>query len=203
MKAVVIRHGETQWNVEGRLQGGLDSDLTLTGIEQMKRVARYCQRLDAVRLFCSSARRAQQSAELIVAGNSSLAVEVCPNLREYEFGDLEGKTRAEVERIYPDYWRRWLTHQHPQSVPRAEVVSGFFERVRGFLGELAALNGQGPVLVVTHGGVIRVLISLILELEAAMIDRLSPSNGGISILEFRGTGPRLSSFNETGHLHME
>lgn len=201
MKAYVVRHGETEWNAAGRLQGSLDSDLNATGLTQMVRVARRCQGLGITRLWTSPTRRARQSAELIARAIPALTIEERADLRECDLGELEGKTRAEAERICPGFMQRWLTDPTSLRVPGAEPVAAFVERVGGCLNELSELHGSSPILVLTHAGVIRVLLGLVLGLEPGSTNRLNPSNGGISVFESERSVLRLTTFNETAHLH--
>ena len=133
---IVVRHGETAWNTETRIQGQKDSDLTPAGLAQAeaigKRLAR--ERFDA--LFASDLGRAMRTAERIAA-HCALAVIPEPRLRERSFGAGEGLTYAEVDARWPGVFSRAANTDPDAAIPGGETRRRFHERIRAAFESLA------------------------------------------------------------------
>jgi probable phosphoglycerate mutase len=155
VQLLVIRHGETAWNREGRIQGHRDSPLTARGLAQARaaaaRLAR--ERIDA--LYSSDLGRAQRTAQE-VAVRVALPVRVDEGLRERAFGILEGKTWEEIARDHPDDARR-VVAVPDHAMAGGESLVQFRDRVTGAFRRIARAARVGTIAVVTHGGVLGVL----------------------------------------------
>jgi probable phosphoglycerate mutase len=154
---VVVRHGQTRWNAEGRWQGWLDSPLTELGIEQAQAAADALRGVEMDAAYSSDAGRAMATAQIICEPHH-LMVQATEALRERFYGEYEGLNSEEIEARFPgtrytegrdtrDGWRP----------PGGETLIEVAERVSAFLRELAALHGGQRVLLVAHSGVLRVL----------------------------------------------
>lgn len=155
MRLFVIRHGETAWNREGRIQGHRDSPLTERGVAQARavggRLAR--ERIDA--LYTSDLGRARETARSI--GEAiGLEPRERPGLRERRYGVLEGLTWAEARERGPDDLARFSVDAD-YAVPGGESAAGFRDRVLSALAAIVADRAGERVAVVTHGGVVDVL----------------------------------------------
>jgi broad specificity phosphatase PhoE len=150
---LLVRHGETDWNRDGRWQGHSDTHLNDVGREQAVRVAGELDGVDVV--YASDLARARETAE-IVAARLGLSVRVDERLRERSFGAWEGKTAPEIEAEFRDAHARWLAGKGP-GAEDAEAFGDFAARVQGFLADVLAAHPDETVLVVAHGGSIRVI----------------------------------------------
>jgi probable phosphoglycerate mutase len=155
----LVRHGETDWNAEGRWQGHTDQPLNARGREQARALAERLRDAGLSAVVSSDLLRARETA-MIVAETLGLALDyVDPDLRERTIGVFEGLTRADCERLHPEAWAAWVAHKHPP--PGAEGHQPLAERVTVAIGRAAArmLRPPGPLLLVTHGGAMRAALA--------------------------------------------
>lgn len=147
---ILIRHGETLWNTERRMQGQLDSPLTERGLWQAQRLGERLKSQPFDSLYSSDLPRAWRTAECIAAetGHGILAD---ARLRERHFGIFEGLTRADMERRDPEVHARFMTRDPQFAVPGGESPLAFMARVRAALEDLAARHAGQTIAVVTHG----------------------------------------------------
>jgi broad specificity phosphatase PhoE len=147
---LLVRHGETDWNLQRRVQGHTDRPLNDTGRAQAVALADALEgkRIDAI--YSSDLLRAHQTAR-IVAERRGLEVTVVPELRERDFGTWEGLTDEEIFERFP--------HARTSSWGDAETREQMTQRVHGALEQIAAEQPDGNVLVITHGGPVRVLLA--------------------------------------------
>ena len=151
----LIRHGQTEWNRQGRVQGHQDIPLNERGIEQARAVGRFLKNHSVVfsAIYSSDLKRAHQTAHEI-AHHLSLAITTTPLLREGCYGKVEGLTAAE---IYTEY-KTWDLNRLP-IISGIESVDGAVARAKGYLIELTQCHENEHIVVVTHGGVIERLIA--------------------------------------------
>jgi probable phosphoglycerate mutase len=150
---ILIRHGETIWNEQGRWQGHLDSDLTATGLQQAEALA---ERLATVRfdaLYSSDLGRAWRTAERI-ASRTGRAVIAEPGLRERGLGVLQGLTYAEIEEQYPAEFKHFKAREPDHVIPAGESIRGKHERAVACIEAIVARHPGQRVVAVTHGGVL-------------------------------------------------
>jgi probable phosphoglycerate mutase len=175
-RILLVRHGQSEWNASGRWQGQADPPLSELGEEQAVAAARALGMVDAI--YASDLVRAHHTAQL-VAEQLGGDVVVAPNLRERSAGEWEGRTRAEIDEGWPGFLE---SGRRPEGYEPDDSV---LARVLTALGAIAGAH-DGDVLVVTHGGVVRV-VERHLGGEA---EGLIPNLGGLW-LEDRGEGLRL------------
>jgi broad specificity phosphatase PhoE len=146
---LLARHGETDWNLENRVQGHTDRPLNDTGLEQARALADRLARETLVGVYASDLVRARDTAA-IAASAHGLDVTLDPDLREKNFGSWEGLTAVEIEERFPDAVRgRWGDGETSEAM--AERAIAAIDRIR-------ALHPAGPVLVVSHGGPLRAIL---------------------------------------------
>jgi alpha-ribazole phosphatase len=155
---LLARHGETDWNREGRWQGHTDTPLNELGRAQARALAEALQRerIDAV--YTSDLSRSQETAEIVAAARG-LEVHTDPRLREIHFGRWEGLTTPEIRARFPDEAERWFSDDGRNSFGGGETYVAMGERVVSALSEVAAAHPNGNVLVILHGGPIRGLLA--------------------------------------------
>jgi broad specificity phosphatase PhoE len=155
-RLLLVRHGETDWNLGNRFQGHADPPLNETGRTQARELAAALvdRSFDAV--FTSPLRRARESAEIIAASHGLQPIPV-EDLREVDVGEWQGLTREEVARRFPGQYRRWAAFG--QGWDNGETYEEMGRRVVATLLELAREHEGETLLVVTHGGPIRAALA--------------------------------------------
>ncbi len=150
---VLIRHGQTDMNREGRFQGQIDVPLNALGLEQARRLSERlaAERFDA--FYCSDLLRTRQTAQPS-SSRLTLAAQPLPLLREQHFGILEGMSFPEVAERHPAELQAWRRHDPDYALPGGESVRQFHARVLGAVLELARRHPGRSLLLVTHGGVL-------------------------------------------------
>ncbi len=147
MKLLLTRHGQTDWNVAGKVQGQTDIELNETGVIQAKVVGEKLSNEKIDVIISSPLKRAKKTAELI-RGNRDIPILIDERITERSFGEHEGKTREEFN--FSEIWNYKLNKQYKE----AESVRDLFTRVKGFLNKIKEEYNDKTVLIVTHGGVI-------------------------------------------------
>lgn len=156
MKIILLRHGETDWNFQQKYQGHRDIPLNARGREQAQKVARTIIDENIEAVYSSDLSRARETAE-IIAGYFELPVIIDPRLREFSFGEWEGKTFNEVYHEYPVEYHDWYENTMDFKVPGGESMRQLLERVWLALRDISRRH-SGTVLVVAHGGVLRAVL---------------------------------------------
>lgn len=153
----LVRHGETAWNAERRIQGQLDVPLSTTGHAQARAAANALAREDFSAIYSSDLARALHTAEAS-AHLLKLPIRKEVALRERHYGVLQTLTYAEFERRHPNAYARFLAREEAFALPDGgESLRQFADRVNRCLDEIVAAHPDGQVLVVTHGGVLDIV----------------------------------------------
>lgn len=199
---ILVRHGESHWNAEGRVQGHTDSPLTPRGRTEMQRVAERLAAKDIAAVYSSDAGRARQGAELIAAPHR-LTLNIRQDLRERCYGLLEAKTVEEAARHDTGWLQAWRQDPQRLAPPEGETQPEMSQRVIAALREIAAAHPGRAVVVATHGGPIKSAVFHLLHIPLSSWDLTWIANGSITIL--RGTPDlmRVAAFNDTAHLDQE
>ncbi|XP_011039205.1 PREDICTED: phosphoglycerate mutase-like protein 4 [Populus euphratica] len=156
---IVVRHGETVWNVDGRIQGHIDVELNEVGREQAAVVAdRISREFKVSAVYSSDLKRAFETAEKIAAACGVAEVIKDPDLRERNLGDLQGLVLQEAAKVSAVAYRAFKSHRTNQDIPGGgESLDKLYDRCTSSLERIAAKHTGERVVVVTHGGVIREL----------------------------------------------
>jgi broad specificity phosphatase PhoE len=200
LRLVLVRHGVTDWNREGRFQGHRDPGLSESGKHEADLTAARLVsdgRLLPSRVVSSSLGRALATAAPIA---SALGADVEPDDRLIEIGqgDWEGRTHAELEAVDSERYHAWRRATGIRQPPGGEPIEAATARVRGFLEELASTDGDGTVCLVSHGGTLRILAHLLLELSD--VHALEVDNASITVIAGDDGRWRLERWNDTLHL---
>jgi probable phosphoglycerate mutase len=200
-RILAIRHGETAWNVDTRIQGHLDIPLNDTGRWQAQRLARALAARDAIHaVYSSDLQRAHDTAQAIAAATGA-PLRTHTGLRERGFGIFEGRTYAEIEQTWPaesEHWRRrtpdWQPPQGGESLIQVRA------RILQTLQELAAPHAGQQIVLVAHGGVMDQLYRLATgqELQAPRTWQLG--NTAVNRLLWTPEGLSLVGWADTSHL---
>jgi alpha-ribazole phosphatase len=190
----LIRHGALVEEARHRCYGALDFALSESGRAQMAWAAEYLAREPLTAIYTSSLSRAIESARIIAASRSR-PIHIAPDLREMNFGDLEGLTYDEIATRHPEIYRQWVNTPTEALFPNGESFSEMRARVlRAFAAIQAETEGH-TVAIVTHGGVIRILIAWALQMPDKCLFRLAQDHGAISLLTITDGFPVVQLLN--------
>jgi probable phosphoglycerate mutase len=200
-RLVIVRHGVTDWNREGRFQGHLDPPLSDVGRREAELVATRLASDDLLRparIVSSSLARAMETATSI--GNASdVAVEHDDRLMEIGQGEWEGRTHAELEVADARRYRAWRDAAGVRQPPGGEPIESAMARVRAVLDALQT-SEAATVCLVSHGGTIRVLARLLFDLADDRSWALDVDNASVGAATLVDGGWRLDRWNDTRHL---
>lgn len=201
-RLVLVRHGQTAWNLEGRAQGHADVGLDEVGHTQAEALAPYVAAMAPTALWSSDLLRARQTADRIAAV-TGLETRIDPRLREFDAGERSGLTTAEFAEKFPEAYAAWRAGHLTGHVAGAETVDQVTARTVPALREIWDLTGpDGTAVVVAHGACLRVALLAFLGWPETLLDSLRGlDNCGWAVLEDKasGQGVRLASYNETVH----
>jgi 2,3-bisphosphoglycerate-dependent phosphoglycerate mutase len=198
-RILLIRHGETDWNATGRLQGHSDTPLNAAGREQARRAARRLTGEPVQALYSSDLARSFETAT-IIGQELRLRVMTSPQLRERRYGVWEGLTSAEIQARYPEQFVAWRARSTDFAPPQGETTTQLLTRAFNELQTIARRHAGEVVVVITHGGLCYVLLNHILG--SVNGDRREFTFGNASIHTLEVTGERWSviSMNDIAHL---
>lgn len=194
-RLILVRHGETEHNTDGRGTGHIDVGLTPRGVEQAKKVAERLSEEDVAAIYSSDLKRAGMTAD-IIAEKTGAEKEETEKLRERTFGVYDGKqtSKRREELSHGDELDDW----RPEGGENLEDVK---ERVLEVIDEVEESYADGTVVIVSHCWTNRAIITALLESGSGHAHQITQDNACIDVLEkeeFRGW--RLRSVNDTGHL---
>jgi len=185
---LLARHGETDWNRQGRFQGHADPPLNATGYAQAAELAAELKDVELAAVYSSPLRRALETAQLVAAEHRLEPVAV-DALREVDVGSWQGLTRPEIETRYPEQFARWLDYD--QGWEDGESYEEMGRRAVAALLEFAAAHEDERVLAVTHGGPIRAAFAFADGTSHADARRLGLRIGNVFLAEFAVEGEAL------------
>lgn len=161
MKLLFVRHGETDWNVEKQIQGGTDTELNETGIEQARKLGQKLtkQQLKIAKIYSSTLKRAYKTAQ-IVGEMIGVEVEGAEGLEEMNLGQWEGMRWHEVRETYPTEYNKWHRNRRYQKTPDGESYQELLERLLPAIKKIIQKE-KGTVLIVTHSADIVTLLAVI------------------------------------------
>jgi len=202
MKLLLIRHGESVGNAEGRLQGQTDLPLSELGREQARALARRLVREGWIlsALYASDLSRAAETAHILGQALGAPVI-LDERLREYDAGVLNGLVWDEIEQRYPELARGLRDDRSWTDFPQAEGNPTFVARLTAAVTDIQAGHGAGDVVaLVSHGGSLGMILAYLLGIETRRPTPFRFGNTSLSIVELTPRGPRLSLLNDTCHL---
>ena len=197
-KLYLIRHAESAWNAERKVQGTCPGILLSEhGREQARLLGNRLRAIDAEAIYCSDAERAVETARLALGDEREMIF--MRELRELSLGEWEGRSLLELREKEPSTTDKWYREPTKVRIRGAEDIVRFRERVVRVIESIMEGSGGGDVIIVTHGGVICAYLTHILGMKLDDLWSFSLPNASITtiILDFK---PRLRSFGETAHL---
>jgi len=209
MRQILIRHGESLSNREGRVQGQADVELSEVGQRQAAAVADWCrsqpEMAAADELWSSPLRRARATAEAIGVAIGK-PVQLADDLRELHAGIFQGHLWDDLSLRFPTEVARWQSGDIDYQIPKGESRRQLAERGRQAL-EALADRPTKRMIVVAHGGILTAALGLLVGRDHPLLTEASerpftrlPALANCSISELTWPGPKLVRFNETSHL---
>jgi alpha-ribazole phosphatase len=199
IRLLLVRHGETDWNVERRYRGQADVPLNKAGRRQVAALAERLAEEGISVIFSSDLQRARRTA-LTIGAPHKLPVQVDPNLGEIALGDWEGLTYAQIQQQWPIEVEAWFADPLRVAPPGGETLMQVAARVRSILEGLARFSENETVVLVSHGGPLRVLLCLVLGLDVQAHWQFRLDVASVSELYLHGKSVTLVHLNDTHHL---
>jgi probable phosphoglycerate mutase len=198
-RLVLVRHGETDWNCAGRIQGHTDIALNETGRRQAARMALALQGAELDAIVSSDLARARCTAEALAAV-TGLPVALDRALRERSFGRFEGHSIAEIQASHPEEARRWQSRDPHYAPPGGESILQFHARVIQAMHGLVARHAGSHLAVVAHGGVLDAIYRAAMQLPPEAPRQWAIDNASIHRLLATNQGFTVLHWGETSHL---
>ena len=175
---ILIRHGETEWNSQKRMQGHSNSNLSEVGRGQIQALGELMKNVSFDHIYSSDSLRARQTAEAITQ-YSGHTLQFDQRIREKNLGVFEGLTSTEAKERHPEVYRLFKTAGANYVIDEGESTQQLLERALEFSEEIRLRHPQERVVMVTHGGVVRVLMKYALGLSIDSPTRFIIKNTGI------------------------
>lgn len=199
LRLILVRHGESSWNEEGRVQGFYDAELSERGRQQAEHIAQALSPKKIAAVYSSPLKRALDTARAIAQAHL-LEVHTDPDLKEIDLGELEGLTIDELRSQHSEFLREWREGRGSFRMPGGESLNELQERAWRAIRRIVPSHTQGAVVVVSHTFTNMSIICHALGLETSHFRRLKQDIAAISILDYDKKGFFLALLNCTCHL---
>ncbi len=197
MELFVVRHGQTKANETNTIQGQGNTPLSPLGIQQAERAAARLRGVTFAAVYSSDLGRAMDTALRIAPYPAPTP---CPQLREWHLGELEGRSREDVEKNFAEAWYGFLTDAPEVAMPGGETKDEVQRRVSDFLEQLAVRHAKDTILAVSHCGAIRLMFKHILGITDRLPRQPQVANASISRIVYVDGLWQLGCWNDTTHL---
>jgi broad specificity phosphatase PhoE len=196
-RILLVRHGQTDWNVAGRWQGHEDIPLNATGLEQARSLAEHLRERPISAIYSSDLKRAQMTGAVIAEAHG-LTLKTDPRWRELHLGVFQGLTTNEINARYPVEARHMRDDYMDYVIPTGEARRAMQTRAIAAYQQILADEQGDEIVVVSHGGTIRVVL---LKLFGEEVLHRAIHNTSISTIETDGTTAKLIDTGLTPHLN--
>lgn len=181
MRIILVRHGETEANHKGIYSGWTNYDLTTKGKKQAEKLGKILKNENIDDIFVSPLKRVKDTAQ-VIANELDKDINIIESLKELGFGIFEGKTNKELQTEYKEDYDKWVNDYINYKIPEGESLQELYDRVDEFLKTLT--NTDKTYLVVTHGGVIRTIITILLNMDLEKMWNFKTSPGSLIEIEY-------------------
>jgi probable phosphoglycerate mutase len=206
-RLLLVRHGETEWNRQGRFQGQIDVPLNDNGRAQGEKAAEFLQPVAIDAAYTSFMARPKETAEIILQHHGGLTLHSVNELQEISHGEWEGLFESEIEENYPGLLEQWQSQPETVQMPGGENLEQVWQRSIAAWKDIVAAHSGGDqvqtVLVVAHDAVNKALLCHVLGLGPASFWRFKQGNGAVSVIDYPNgidSAPVLTTANITIHL---
>jgi len=195
---MLIRHGETEWNVEETFRGRADIELNETGIKQAQLMAKYLEDFPIEAVYSSPLKRAIKTAEAII---DSRSIDVTPaeELIDFDYGEWQGLSHNTVRRKRKALYDEWLKNPHLVRIPKGESLDDVRERAISLMNQLTAKH-QGNIALVSHRVIHKVIICALLGLDNSHFWNIKLDTCGITTFVYGDKRFVLEKHNDTSFL---
>jgi alpha-ribazole phosphatase len=200
-RLLLVRHGKTEWNGLSRFQGKSDVPLNDEGKCQAELLAARLEAWQPDALFSSPLSRARETAETLASRNPGISPVLLEELSEIGFGSWEGRSIHEIESADPESFRRWKDSPFDYPPPGGESFASVESRVRSALGEILSKGGE-RIVVVSHGGILRAMLALLLDLPLRPVWKMKIANCSVTGIDVGRKGTSLAFLNDDLHARM-
>ena len=197
MQLILVRHGETPWNKEGRIQGTSDIELSDTGIEQARKLALSLKDSKIEAIHASPLKRAYRTAEIINSFHGR-NIEVHPELMEMDQGDFEGLSFQELLACEKEFIHRWIADPASVKMPRGESLAELQDRVWPTVEKIIA--GERNALVVAHNFIIAAILCRIRDISLSELRSTCVDTASRTVIRFRDGRANIEVMNDRSHL---
>ena len=195
---ILIRHGETEWNVEEIFRGRIDIELNENGIKQAELLAEYLSQVEIYAIYSSPLKRALKTAE-VVASYHNLDVEIASDLIDFDYGRWQGLPHQEVKDKYKELYAEWIKNPHRVKMPGGESLDDVRRRAISVVDNIIS-KYEGTVALVSHRVVNKVLICALLGLDNSHFWDIRQDACGITIFTYESERFLLIRHNDTSCL---
>lgn len=196
---LLVRHGQTESNINGFYMGWSDEDLNKTGVEQVRRLSARLSSLPIDSVYASPLQRVKNSAS-ILAEPHGLAIKALEGLIEVKVGKWQGLHRDEIKRGWPELWHQWQTDPTDCVLPGGESFKQVVQRVIPAFEEIVGSNAGKQLLVVTHEIVVKILAIHVLGAPFGIYRRFDVDNASLSVIRTTAKLTKLITLNDRSHL---
>jgi alpha-ribazole phosphatase len=190
----LLRHPEPEVFAQGRCYGSLDVGLSPQGVRQADDVARALALEPFAAIYSSPSRRCAEAATKIAAGRTC-PLEIMDELRELNFGELEGRTYEEIAALYPEIYRQWMECPTDVRFPGGECFVDMVKRVSAAETSLRLKHAGESIALMTHAGAIRIILGNALGMDLANIFRIGQEYGAVNPVRYFGSTPVVGVMN--------
>jgi 2,3-bisphosphoglycerate-dependent phosphoglycerate mutase len=195
----LVRHGETTWNAEGRIQGQLDIPLSDVGVAQARAVAKALAEKSFDAIYASDLTRVKQTAEP-TANQLSLTLQVKKALRERHYGIFETLTYSDARARHPEHFARFSARDPEFDFVSGESLLDFSDRAIACFKEILHTHFGGQILIFTHGGVLEMIYRHINRLPLSSARDFDLPNAALNWIEVADSQSNILTWADRGHL---
>jgi broad specificity phosphatase PhoE len=203
-RIILVRHGETDWNKQGRFQGQIDIPLNKNGKSQAKAASKFLKHTVIQKAFSSSLSRPKETAQIILNEHQGVEISLKDNLKEIGHGKWEGKLESEINSDWPDLLRTWKISPEKVQMPEGENIKDVSTRsITGWNEICKDLKNNETALVVAHDAVNKTILCHLLGLMPSKIWMIKQGNGGITVIDLseeEEQPDQITCLNITSHL---
>ena len=197
---LIVRHGETEWNAEGRIQGHTDIGLSENGAQQARSLGQRLADRQIDVAYSSDLKRTSETARLAL-GHRNVVLNETPRLREYHKGIFEGMTLTEIQTQFPDEYPKYLEKDLSYAPEGGETTRDVSTRMASIFQEIKAKHLDETVLVVSHGGALRAAMVSLLGMPLEGNWSFVFGNCGLPMVDTFADNAGLRLFNDTSHIN--
>ena len=203
-RIILVRHGETDWNQQGRFQGQIDIPLNQNGKVQAQAASEFLKNISIQKAFSSLLSRPKETAQIILQEHPGIKITLKDNLKEIGHGKWEGKLESEIKSNWPDLLNTWKIFPEKVQMPDGENIKEVSTRsINGWKEICKDLKNDETALVVAHDAVNKTILCHLLGLSPSKIWTIKQGNGGITVIDLseqEGQPDQITCLNITSHL---